>query len=779
MTGTTQKKQNFSTSVFNKSLYIEALKRLRVAGLAVAIIALTVAILIPVISWINYRPYSYDDYDDVYIDGYDDYGNPIYAEGADVGTRIHEVSEGELCAPLYGLPFLAPIFILVLFSFLHKRKQSDFFHAIPYTRTCVYLSFVSAALSFMFAIQILSALSAGLIYAICPYTTFALWDLVELTLLSMLSAAFLSAFMMLAITLTGTFETTAFLFFVFSAFTRFACYLIGLILYDNVGIIKNDQYPFLSVLWYLPFRIFNYLADAVNYPRISHLVIYTLIVTVALFAAAGFCYVKRRSEMAERPAPSRRMQDVFRSLVTLPVAFLFVYLLRIGEDDLGIWLTMLAMILLVYFLYELITTRKIKNLAPAGRKLWLVLVGTLLFFGVSAAAESYIYRDIPKKDIESVTILGSSGYVNNFEDYALEKVSYTDEQIVSLVSGALDASVTADRNDAPFGKPTTRHIVYFHLKNGTTVQRVVSFTSDAEKALSNLLVESETYTDAFLSFPDVEILTDAFCRIDENTSSHYLYAHFYDWQEIETFIALFKEEYEALTKEEKLYVKQFCSSSAYAWDEKASSSGKIETKAVAPDYDENYGIVGSDNFMIKVQMTGRIPSGRYLNSTYVIHPKMTKTVNFAFALFEREKENSVTYEKLDFTYNNSNDRERILTLSTILEDIKNGSVLPKIGTADVYGTATVSIYGESTAAFKLVYAKEGGDPLQTALINTLSETLWSSTEQHDDTVLMLFSLDVQGVKMYGSAFMLLRVSRADADALLEALRLCNYLKEQK
>ena len=139
----------------------------------------------------------------------------------------------------------------------------------------------------------------------------------------------------------------------------------------------------------------------------------------------------------------------------------------------------------------------------------------------------------------------------------------------------------------------------------------------------------------------------------------------------------------------------------------------------------------------------------------------------------------MTYEKSDFTYNNSNDRERILTLSTILEDIKNGSVLPKIGTADVYGTATVSIYGESTAAFKLVYAKEGGDPLQNALIDTISETLWSSTEQHDDTVLMLFSLDVQGVKMYGSAFMLLRVSRADADALLEALRLCNYLNYTK
>jgi hypothetical protein len=157
---------------------------------------------------------------------------------------------------------------------------------------------------------------------------------------------------------------------------------------------------------------------------------------------------------------------------------------------------------------------------------------------------------------------------------------------------------------------------------------------------------------------------------------------------------------------------------------------------------------------------------------------MTKTITFALALFERENDhnNYVTYEKLDFTYHNSTEKERILTAATILEDIKNGNVLPEIGTADVYGTATVSIYGESPAAFKLVYGKEDGEPLQDALIDAISETLWSATEQHDDTVLMLFSLDVQGVKMYGSACMLLRVSRADADALLEALRLCNYLK---
>jgi hypothetical protein len=365
----------------------------------------------------------------------------------------------------------------------------------------------------------------------------------------------------------------------------------------------------------------------------------------------------------------------------------------------------------------------------------------------------------------------------NFEDYALEKVSYTDEKIVSLVSGALDASVTVDKNDRYFGKPTARHIVYFHLKNGSTVERVVFFTEDAEKALSNLLVESETYTDAYLSFPDTDMITDTFCRIDESMSSHYLYAHFYETQEIETFLALFREEYEVLTKEEKLYVKQYCSSSAYAWDEDASM-GKIETKAVDPYYHDDFGLSGSDNFVIKVQMTGRIPSGRYLHSTYAIHPKMTKTITFALALFERENDhnNYVTYEKLDFTYHNSTEKERILTAATILEDIKNGNVLPEIGTADVYGTAIVSIYGENPAAFKLVYGKEDGEPLQDALIDAISETLWSATEQHDDTVLMLFSLDVQGVKMYGSAFMLLRVSRADAEVLLEALRACNYLK---
>ena len=102
----------------------------------------------------------------------------------------------------------------------------------------------------------------------------------------------------------------------------------------------------------------------------------------------------------------------------------------------------------------------------------------------------------------------------------------------------------------------------------------------------------------------------------------------------------------------------------------------------------------------------------------------------------------------------------------------------KIARAAAITDALKELYPDAECALQY-----GGDPWRLLVMGRLSaqctDTLWSSTEQHDDTVLMLFSLDVQGVKMYGSAFMLLRVSRADADALLEALRLCNYLKEQK
>ena len=50
--------------------------------------------------------------------------------------------------PLIILPMytLAPVGVLILFSFLNKRRTSDFYHAIPVTRAALFFSLLAAVL---------------------------------------------------------------------------------------------------------------------------------------------------------------------------------------------------------------------------------------------------------------------------------------------------------------------------------------------------------------------------------------------------------------------------------------------------------------------------------------------------------------------------------------------------------------------------------------------------------------------------------------------------------
>ena len=98
-----------NTHVFNFRLFLEALKRLRVIGLGTAILSLTVSVLVPVTTWIQ--------------------------RNDNLSKDVYTMETQGLCIPAGLVVFLAPLFFAVLFSFLQKRKESDFFHAIPYTRT--------------------------------------------------------------------------------------------------------------------------------------------------------------------------------------------------------------------------------------------------------------------------------------------------------------------------------------------------------------------------------------------------------------------------------------------------------------------------------------------------------------------------------------------------------------------------------------------------------------------------------------------------------------------
>lgn len=515
---------------FSFRLFLEALKRLRVIGLATGIPAVTISALVPVVFWI---------------------------EG---GVQSPLVGRS-LCVPAVLVVLLAPFFFFELFSFLQKRKESDFFHAIPYTRTCVYVSFVAAALIFVWVIQLVCALVAGALWSIVPMAkglTPDLGGMATYVLVSMLAAAMLSGFMMLALTLSGTGGSCILLFALFAAFVRvvFAIFLSAL---DTVELIATEvmwESSFLSPLWFLPINVFYSLGNLEQgatclFYGLPNL-LYSAVVTLVIFGLAGLLYKHRRSEMAGEPAPGVRTQALFRILFTILPALLIPLLLLQYSSETSLILVIVVVVLLFYFLYELVTTRRPRNMLKAIPGLGIVVgacvVFVLLFYAYRGVV---LYESIDKSRIQSVSMESNGFNSHSYQGRLLGTVSTDDEKVIALVARQLEKSQKYERGEID-EKPIeywNRVVVTIRTKGGRTIRRRVVMREEMQSELQAQYAYTDEFKDILFLLPkDQEI----------HHGQVYMGGPFAESVNLSSDIGFvmetFRREYATLSHEEKLEV---------------------------------------------------------------------------------------------------------------------------------------------------------------------------------------------------------------------------------
>ena len=168
---------------------------------------------------------------------------------------------------------------------LMPRKESDFYHAIPFTRGCVYTSFVVAILTWVWGVLIVSSLSAALVWALCPYVTFSFGGLLTHMLLACLNAALLAAFTTVAVSLTGTATTAVVTTLLVMWSWRLVLLFARMSLSDLLRItpINSILGGYLRFSFLLPISI---IVGEVTTP----MVIYAVVITLAMFALGGLLY---------------------------------------------------------------------------------------------------------------------------------------------------------------------------------------------------------------------------------------------------------------------------------------------------------------------------------------------------------------------------------------------------------------------------------------------------------------------------------------------------------
>ncbi len=504
-------------NIFSFRLYVEGLKKVRLVGVAAAITTIVLNALIPFLDIVG---------------------------GGGRGSKTY-ISYGAFIPFSLMMMLFSVIMVQSMFSFLNERRDSDFYHSIPQKRICVYLSFLSAVLTWIAGILFANSLFNAILWALAPHYTFAASSILIAPLIMFLAAAFTGAFMALAMMLTGTSVSNWLIFTLLFLFVRTVGGLFVACLGDLIPFmsIEHSAWHILTPTFFLPFALLPAVIGSVTRHITTGLVLYTIAATVVLYGLAGLAYVKRRSESANKSAPSRLLQHVYRSAVTLPFLLLGAFVM-IGsrEFDFSIAFLFLLLAFIVHAIFELMTTKKLKNL---WRSLPVMLVPILLTgaftLSVYGAQRVVLSDPIEADEIESVGFYWGNTYAADYNAIRTSHVAVDDEEakaiVADLIAYASQAVEEGYYGTTKYygGRATTHNTIFVKLKSGQTRVLNLRMLRSSETALEQILKQSPEYQKAQIALP-----------ADRDIRNIYLDQFGNDQKSLDRIWATFVSEYTAL-----------------------------------------------------------------------------------------------------------------------------------------------------------------------------------------------------------------------------------------
>lgn len=483
--------------IFDLRLYINGLKQLRVAGVLMLVLSLACTLLPALLM--------------------------VHVTRTDSLTSVRSYAAASYTsAPLSStttllalIMYLAPvIFAMTLFSFLNTRRGSDFYHSLSYTRPCLYLSFAAAAVTWLAAIVALPLCCTAVVYLATGTAFGCSFGLLLLTYFC--GALLVTAAMLIAKSVTGTALTNLtvgglILFLPRLVTTMFAYLLISdypILTMNNFGLFGNLNYNIPVDFIFSMFVHSTTLSSGGNLYASVPAVVYTLVLALLYFALAGLFFTLRKSETAGRSAPNRALQHVYRCAVTLPFT-LFIPVTLVSSEK-NYWaenrstlIVSVVVSLLVYFIYELLSTKKLKNLLTAAPFLLAVAVADAAICGSVFVARTGALSFRPAAaDIASVSIVrgtSNTGTVD-YAELSVRKVRFTDEAFRKQVADALSESLDTLKEG---GSIRPQGVFRITLRSGKTVERAIYFQGVELFSLRGEISSNADFVRAATSLPPV------------------------------------------------------------------------------------------------------------------------------------------------------------------------------------------------------------------------------------------------------------------------------------
>ena len=446
---------------------------------------------------------------------------------------------GNFFAPIFLMGYILPmIFIFALFGFMNKRNSSDFYHSIPLNRSCVYITYAVTAMLWCTFITTVSTLFSYSLYFMNPNITISplfIGMTIGTTFVLMLLIA---AIALVAKGLSGTAFSNIAIMFLLMFVPRIIIAFFSSAIQLAAPVVQISSIPLVDIGCNIIFLPLSWFVKGVYSWEIEPITIwYSLILAIVYLVGGLFIHRARKSETAETGSSFKWVQHVVRSLIGIMPTFIITYPLAARFEKLSTETAIIAVIisLLLYFLYELATTRSAKKLLFA-IPLYLVVVvfGFAFVLGTHAISNSIVSYVPDSSEVKSVSIK-YGGYDSDYDksqdaipykSYMLENCEYDDKEMIDILCSSLADDVkyiqegTFDkyRYEGYSNSPDAtrygveRYNVTFHCKDGNDIKRIVYllnmdyyFTEpngSQSNQIEKLIKNSDNYQNAITKLPD-------------------------------------------------------------------------------------------------------------------------------------------------------------------------------------------------------------------------------------------------------------------------------------
>jgi ABC-2 type transport system permease protein len=595
--------------LFSKKLYLEALRQLRLPGIASFATVFLISLLFPLGYIIN--KHSYLDYQVV-------------------------IDAGQLTPLLIVYMFGAPILLTVLlFYFMNKRNASDFYHSLPHSRISIFISFIAAILTVLYATIIVTAVSCGILFLFADVSFNAI-SIVYVIFTIMAGSTLVVGATAIGMCLTGTFISNLSVTVIALFLPRVLLVALTVITAEIVRIVPVIEMGVLgNVAYNIPSNIIMgaFVNNSFSFDRALTFIggiIYTFVLAIVYIAIGCLLFNKRKSETAEKSSPSKLLQHAYRCLVTLPFTLIITGTMLMSSNPFGMfrdntmeYITLFVICLLVYYLFEIITTRKFSNVIKATPVL-LVLVGLNIIFALSVfVSKTVIYSYSPDAgEIKWVSMENLSDYyyynydateiftTNQYSSLMLEGLQIDDPAVIEIVAESLNQSIDKAKRlekDKEYinMNTSTPYIIPFKLKSSGSFERnrILSLTTKQYNDLYKALKLNEKFIKVTTDLPDEKYITGKYVNFGDH--SNIFIDGFGNSVEIikdkDELYNIFKEEFKTLTVDEKFSI----INSEYFTESGLEDSIKYYNTALVNLVFQ--GNVGADNFYVNCRINQLTP----------------------------------------------------------------------------------------------------------------------------------------------------------------------------